>query len=284
MSMRSFNRLAFRTVPLVLVVSLLPAPALADIMLYPTRVVIEGAKRSAQVEIINRGQETETYRIAIVNRRMTEVGEIIPADTALPGEQFARDILRYTPRQITLQPGTSQTVRISVRKPAGLVPGEYRSHLQFDRVANTGGLNDLRAAKEQAPNAVSIALKTYIGASIPVIVRHGETKAIVTLDSLRLEAGLNGRAPQLSFSFRRQGNRSIYGDVLATYVAAGKKPVEVGRSTGIAVYVPNAERKARLPLKMPAGVVLRGGEIRLQYNEQPDAGGALIAQAAIRVP
>lgn len=286
MFLRSFDALTSRAaLSLVLVLGLLsPTPALAELMLYPTRVVIEGAKRSAQVEIINRGQEAATYRIGIVNRRMSELGEIVPVDTALPGEQFADEMVRYTPRQLTLQPGASQTVRISVRKPADLAPGEYRSHLQFDRVANTVGLDDLEAATTEPSNEVSIVLKTLIGASIPVIVRHGETSASVTLDSLRIEPGPDGRAPELSFSFRREGNRSVYGDVVATYAAPGKEPVKIASATGIAVYVPNTERKARLPLKLPEGVALRGGEIQLRYNEQPAAGGALIAQAAVRVP
>lgn len=264
-------------------VLLTPAPALADIMLYPTRVVIEGAKRSAQVEIINRGQEPETYRINIVNRRMNELGEIVPADSAQPGEQFADAMLRYTPRQITLQPGASQTVRISVRKPADLAPGEYRSHLQFDRVADSVGAADLENAAKAAPNELSIVLRALIGASIPVIVRHGETRASVSLENLSIERGKSG-APELSFAFRRNGNRSVYGDVVATYLAPGKKPVEVGKATGVAVYVPNAQRNARLELKHPDGTPIQGGELRLRYSERADAGGALIAQAAVAVP
>lgn len=262
---------------------LAPIPALADIMLYPTRVVIEGAKRSAQVEIVNRGQEPETYRISLVNRRMNEVGEILPAETPLPGEQFADAMLRYTPRQITLQPGASQTVRISVRKPADLALGEYRSHLQFDRVADSVGAADLESAARADQDKLSIVLKALIGASIPVIVRHGETGATVSLDDLSVQRGKSG-APELSFAFRREGNRSVYGDVVATYLAPGKKPVEVGKATGVAVYVPNAQRKARLALKHPDGAPIHGGEIRLRYSERADAGGALIAQAVVAVP
>lgn len=268
---------------LALATLLTPAPALADIMLYPTRVVIEGAKRSAQVEIINRGQEPETYRISIINRRMNELGEILPAEAVQPGEQFADTMLRYTPRQITLQPGASQTVRISVRKAPDLAPGEYRSHLQFDRVAESVGAANLETATKAAPNELSIVLKALIGASIPVIVRHGETSANVSLENLSFERGRNG-APELSFAFRRMGNRSVYGDVTATYLAPGKKPVKVGKATGVAVYVPNTQRKARLELKHPDGTPIQGGELRLHYSERADAGGALIAQAVVAVP
>ena len=127
-------------------------------------------------------------------------------------------------------------------------------------------------------------MKALIGASIPVIVRHGQTSANVTLDSLKIEPTTDDTAPELGFIFRREGNRSVYGDVVATYVAPGKKPIEVAKATGIAIYVPNTERRARLPLKLPDGIVLRGGELQLRYSERPESGGALIAQAAIGVP
>lgn len=116
---------------------LLSGLARADLMLFPTRIVLEKNQRAAQVELINQGRSPETYRINLVNRRMSETGEFIPVGTPGPGEQFADPLLRYSPRQVTIAPGGSQTVRILLRKPAELAAGEYRSHLQFDRVAET---------------------------------------------------------------------------------------------------------------------------------------------------
>lgn len=269
----------------VLLALLAPLPARAELMLYPTRVVIDGSKRSAQVEIVNRGLEPETYRISIVNRRMTESGEITPVSSPEPGELFADGMVRYTPRQVTLQPGASQAIRISVRKPTDLAPGEYRSHLQFDRVADISAASDLEsAAKAADPNQVSIVLPVLIGAAIPVIVRHGRTEASVRLDSLQLEPAAPGSSPELSFVFRREGNRSVYGDLIATYTASGGKPVEIGKASGIAVYAPNALRRSRLPLTLKEGMTLRGGTIQLQYRERPEAGGALIAEGALTMP
>lgn len=254
-------------------------------MLYPTRVVIEGSKRSAQVEIVNRGSEPETYRISVVNRRMTETGEIVAADTTQPDERFADNMLRHTPRQVTLQPGASQTVRISARKLADLTAGEYRSHLQFDRVAEVSGAADLEAAtKAASPGSVSIVLHALIGASIPVIVRHGQTNVSVSLEALQIKPAKPESQPELSFLFRREGNRSVYGDILVTYAAPGRKPIEVGKVSGIAVYAPNASRQARLPLTIPTGVTLSGGTLSLRYSERPEAGGTVLAEASIAVP
>lgn len=273
----------------VLMAALQPATALAELMLYPTRVELEKNARSAQVELINRGQTPETYRISIVNRRMTESGQIVDATQALPGEAFAIDMLRYSPRQVTLKGGESQTVRISLRKPADLAPGEYRSHLQFDRLPDPDGSADLRQAVVPGEGQLSIKLTALVGASIPIIVRHGETTAAVTLDGLRIETGVASAAHAaqsvlLIFNLNRSGNRSIYGNLIATYQPAGGIPVEVGAVNGVAVYVPNTTRQAKLPLQLPLGMALQGGQINLKFLQRIEHGGKPMAQASLPVP
>ncbi|MDI1245579.1 MAG: molecular chaperone [Rhodoferax sp.] len=262
---------------------LLAQVAQADLMLYPTRVVIEGKARAAQVELINSGTKPETYRINLVNRRMSETGEIVEAKEAQAGEQFADELVRYSPRQVTLQPGVGQTVRLQVRLPADLANGEYRSHLQFDRVADAEGQSNLETLAKPESGQIAIVLQALVGASIPVIVRHGETNVVAMLDKLTLEAGKDN-AKILNFDIKRNGNRSVYGDFLLSYTPAGGKTVDVGKVNGVAVYVPSLLRKAKLPLTLPEGVTLKGGTLNLKFSERPDAGGKLIAQAELAVP
>ena len=68
------------------------------------------------------------------------------------------------------------------------------------------------------------------------------------------------------------------------FTPANGKPVEVGRFSGVAVYVPNPVRQAQIPLRPPAGVVLRNGALRLTYSEQASAGGKLLADAQLLLP
>ena len=279
----------FRGCILGLLAALLSPLAMADLMLYPTRVEMEKNQRAAQVELVNRGQTPESYRISVVNRRMTETGQIVPADTAGPDERFAAQMLRYSPRQVTLKAGESQTVRISLRKPAGLANGEYRSHLQFDRLPDVEGSSDIAQAVNPEQDQIAIRLTALIGASIPVIVRHGDTSANVTLDTLSLEPGVkvDGQAegpPLLVFHMKRSGNRSVYGNLVATYTSAGGQPMDVGKVNGVAVYVPNALRTAKLPLSLPEGLELKGGLIQLTFSQRPEDGGKLIAHASLAVP
>lgn len=272
-----------RATLLLLLLALGPQCACAGLMIYPTRVVLDNKARSAQVELINNGDKPETYRIGIFNRRMTETGEIVAADKEQPGERFAADMLRHSPRQVTLQPGKSQTVRIMVRKPAGLAAGEYRSHLQFDRVADAEGAANVETMAKTEKGQISIVLQALVGASIPVIVRHGETGVTTSLTDLSLETG-DDKALLLSFAIKRDGTRSVYGDLVATFTPTGGSPLEVAKVAGVAVYVPNPLRKSKLPIKLPDGVTLKNGTLTLRYLDRPEAGGKVIAEANLSVP
>jgi hypothetical protein len=261
------------------------APASADLMLYPTRIVVEKNQRAAQLGLINNGQESATYRITIVNRRMSETGEFSPVDSPLPGEQFADELLRYSPRQVTLAPGASQTIRISLRKPADLAAGEYRSHLQFDLVPEVSAVNSIDAAgAKQASGDVGVQLKPLVGVAIPVIVRQGETAATAALSGLELLKSAPGQAPMLAAVLQRSGNRSVYGDLAATFTPQGGATLEVGKAGGVAVYTPNPLRRVKLELHPPPGLVLARGALRLTYRERPEAGDKLLAETLIELP
>jgi P pilus assembly chaperone PapD len=264
-------------------VLLLPLFAHAQLMLFPTRVVFEKNQRSTQVDLVNNGSEAATYRISLVNRRMTDSGELAPAETPQEGELFAADMVQFSPRQITLQPGTSQTVRVMIRKPAGLAPGEYRSHLQFQRMPDARGPSSVEAKAADA-REIGFFLNAMVGVSIPVIVRHDETSASVSLSHLELKKGDAGAKPMLAMQFDRSGNRSVYGDLAVHFTPQGGAEQIVARVAGVAVYTPNALRRASLPLQPPAGTALARGTLRAVYRERPEAGGALLAESTLVLP
>lgn len=273
------------TLSFVLLIVLPLPPALADLMIEPTRIVFGKNKRTAQVDLINNGKETATYRISVVNRRMSETGEFMPLENAGVGEQFAGELIRFSPRQVILAPGAGQVVRIMLRKPAGLADGEYRSHLHFDRIPDAIGANNLATQGDAtAASGFSVRLTMLAGVSIPVIVRHGETSAKAALSGLELSPAAAGQAPILSAVVQRSGNSSLYGNLAATFTPRGGEPTTVGKAGGVAVYTPNPLRRIKIQLQAPAGVVLARGTLRLTYREPPAEGDKLLAEAAIELP
>jgi len=269
-----------------LALALFAQAAFADLMLFPTRIVFD-KQRAAQVQLMNPGSEPETYRIHLVNRRMGLNGEFISIETPGPGEQFADAMLMYSPHQVTIAPGGSQIVRIILRKPAGLTDGEYRSHLQFDRVAEASGGSNVEDLARAGGGGVGVVVQALIGASIPVIVRHGQTNASVTLSDVQvLPPSSSNPQGAIALQMNREGNRSVYGDLVATVTTPGGVTLEVAKAGGVAVYVPNAARRAVMPLQLPAGAVGLpvGGVLKVSFRDRPDAGGKLLAETSLALP
>lgn len=257
-------------------------PVRADLMLYPTRVVMSGRVRSAQLELVNRSVVPQTFRISLVDRRMTESGEIVAVSDEGEDPRSARPLLVYTPRQILLPPGQTQVVRLSLRKPADLPDGEYRSHLQFDRLATVEATDPADLEPAVAGGQVAVALQTLVGASIPVIVRHGVTLATARIDRLQWQSSAETAVATLQFDLQREGTQSIYGDVIVGWQRPGQSLTELARLNGIAVYVPNTLRRVRLELPPFSLESAAEGELRVQFRERPEAGGKLLVDA--RVP
>lgn len=256
----------------------------ADLMLNPTRIVFDKNRRAAQIDLINDGAASATYRLVLVNRRMTEAGEFTAIDTPGPGDQFADPMLVYSPRQITLAPGAQQLVRVALRKPEELADGEYRSHLFFEKVAETTDANNIENHGRAPAGEVGVSLTALIGVSIPVIVRHGDTGAEVAIDHLALEKTSAGQAPLLTLQLNRSGNRSVYGDLTVSFTPQGGASQVIGKAAGVAVYTPNPLRRAKLDLQVPAGLVLTRGTLSVSYRERAEDGGTVLAQTAIDLP
>lgn len=257
----------------------LPLQALAGLMLNPTRVVFSKNQRAAQVELINSASTPATYRITLVNRRMSENGEFSAADTAAAGERFADAMLTFSPRQVTLQPGSAQVVRVMLRKPAELPAGEYRSHLHFEKLADSSSATSVEQ-QGAGGQQIGVVLNSLIGASIPVIVRHQTTGAAVSLGALELQK--NAQGTQLAFQIARSGDSSVYGDVSATFTPQGGAEQVLAKAAGVAIYTPNPLRKASLA--MPAGVNLARGTVQVRFRERAESGGAVLAEATLALP
>ncbi len=260
------------------------AQAAGGLMVTPTRIVLEGRTRSAEVIVMNSGTAPATYRISFKNMRMLENGSYEDIETPAAGERFADKMIRYAPRQVVLEPGVTQTVRLLVRKPRDLAPGEYRSHLLFQSIPPPAAGADIEAL-DLKEGEIRVQVRTIFGVTIPVIVRHGDLRATVSLSELALEAADNRDGPRvLSLRLNRSGDRSVYGDVVVTFEPDAGEDTEVGVVRGLAVFTPNLTRILQISLRLPNGVTLRGGRLHVAYREPPDEGGAVLAEADIPLP
>ena len=259
-----------------------------NLMVSPARVVFEGRARSEELILGNTGKEPAVYRIKLIHMAMTEEGGIkelpdgpdgVTAD--LQNGMDPAQLIRYSPHQVTLEPGQSQVLRMMLRKPAQLPDGEYRVHVLFQAVPN-----ELAGGKGPTPppsqKGLSIHLTPIIGLSIPIIIRNGQASAEAGFANLALEH--QGERFFLAADLTRSGNASIYGDLLADFTSAkGTATPNMGVQGGLAVYPPLAKRKIRIPLEVPKDFSgFSGGRFHLRF--QAPNGGKVMAEADLRVP
>lgn len=255
---------------------LIAAPGGAELMIAPTRVVLAPAQRSAELVLVNKGAETAAFRISVENRRMRRDGGLEAAETARADELFAADKIRFSPRQLILEPGARQTIRIAADVPAGLAPGEYRAHLRL-MSAPTGSAGAAPADDAGDGRSLSIQLIAIRSLTIPVLLRVGTLDAQVTV----ADAAFSGAADNLLVvRMTRQGGRSSYGDLRLT-VDGETEPAYFVR--GVAIYTPNTEREVLLPLPAAVRTRLAGRAVRIEYVSTDPAAPGVIATATTRL-
>jgi P pilus assembly chaperone PapD len=114
----------------VLTVSTPAEAGIGDLLVAPTRIVLDGRK-GTEIVLNNIGEEPATYRVSVEFRRMTPDGALEDVTQPTAADKSAEDMLIYAPRRVTLAPHQPQAIRIAARPPQGLADGEYRVHLLF---------------------------------------------------------------------------------------------------------------------------------------------------------
>jgi len=257
--------------------------AASQLMVIPKRIVFSKNMRSAQVTIINSGNEAGTFRISLNNKRMSPEGRLEDVKSAGNDDMFADKIIRFSPRQVVLEPGQSQVVRLGLRKPSGLKDGEYRSHMLFRAIPLDAGKSVESSLKPSSE--LTISLTAIVGISIPVIIRHGKTDAEVSLVSAKfVPRQANEDTPHLLIEFKRTGNRSVYGDILAEFITKEGDRKVVAQVGGVAVYTPGTNRRLKLPIVSSPGLEIRNGSIQVFYRSPANQGGKVMAQTQIKIP
>jgi len=246
----------------------------AEVMMLPPRVVMENNDRYATIVIRNIGDATGDFTVGLQDMKMLETGMIVPLDLGEAPQYSAFPYLHITPKSMTLKPGQTQTVRLMLRVPENLEPGEYRTHVNV-RLIN----DNTDAPANQAGKDAVIAVKANLSIIIPVIVRHGATTLSMGITDARLSRDAKG-LPSVDMYLTREGNRSSMGDISVTCSEAGGPPQIIKVYAGVAVYRPTSRRFVSVPLdETPKGVNLSQCKFGIVYSAQAKEGGKKLAEA-----
>ena len=253
-------------VPLALFSSAPAGAGVGDLLVAPTRIVLNGS-RGAQIVLSNIGDEVATYRVSVELRRMKEDGTLEDVPQANDREKTAREMIFYAPRRVTIAPNEPQTIRISARAPQGLPDGEYRAHLLFRAVPPPRPVTAPREVK-----GIAFELIPVYGVTIPVVIRMGNLQAKVGIANVQLTS--QAGKPAVSLDLTRNGDRSVFGDV-RVFKAGIKDPIAVQR--GVAVYTEIGTRHLVIPVN-PEVAASAAGPVTVDFVETSEAGPVPLAE------
>lgn len=250
------------------------------------RVVLEGPKRAEVLTIINKSNTEKTYRLGwktMVMGENTGVKAITPEDVDF-NTPPSKDIVKFSPRRVTIPPKSSQQIRFILRTPSDLADGEYRSHLSIRQEAD---VEKIRAENEEIftvkPGKAKVAVSLLPGVTLPVIVRKGDLTVDVSMSELR--AVDSGQTIDVAISMNRQGNKSTYGDLDFACNLGADDAYPLRSTKGVAVYTEITRKNMNLRIKkLPDNPKCR--ELSVRYVETENYAGRdvrVLAQASTLV-
>lgn len=280
--MRKFGLRLFSFIVTIIALNIFsPISLLAqgDLLITPRRVVFEGDKQSQELTLANTGTDTAKYNVSFVQYRMTESGAFEQISEPDSGQYFADKFLRVFPRSVTLAPNEAQVVRMQFRKRPDMAPGEYRSHLYFRAVPDEKPLG-----QDELSDTASIGIRLIpiFGITIPVIARVGELPMSVDLTDLQIDTQTD-TVPTLAVTFSRNGDKSVFGDLIVNWVSPAGEEFEVGIVRGIAVYTPNKIRRFNMKLRNLPGVNYTSGKLNIKYQAPNDLKSEVYAQKELMI-
>lgn len=212
----------------------------------PTRIVVTDGARSGSITLTNTSNSELSYRMSLVEMGLDAEGVFrkLSKEELPTYNNSAKELIRFSPRQVRLKPGQSQVVRAIVRRGKIKRAGEYRSHLRLQ------ALPILTQSLEDTLNGSTVLVQAStginVGVTIPVIIRHGSTDAQVTVKEATLSENTTGAITSASLLMGLSGNRSSYGD-FSLYLVNNNREKLVGRMKGFALYHPYPEETIRIP-------------------------------------
>jgi hypothetical protein len=202
--------------------------------------------------MINPSNESVTYRISLTGK-----------------DQRTNRLIRFAPRQATLKAGKKQIVKLMVRKPAHLPEGEYYTRMQFMPLPDK---TTARKNFSQTTNAPNIQINMIVGATIPILVRHGKLQAKVVTRSVSLEKSKKPSSHSvINVLLNRTGNRSVFLDLLL-YGTGGPEGDEIllGQSRGFAIYADQFERTINVPINIPDGMDISNTGVKVVLRDRDE--------------
>ncbi len=238
----------------------LVGPASSDMLISPTRAMMNEDNRSATFTLRNTSDGSRTFRLSWEDKKSDSFGGLqkVSDDDNWPSLD---GMVRFSPRQITVGPGENQTVRLSFRPPSDLTKGEYRSHLLLKIVSEESEPTSVVNMEHPDVEGASIQLFMQTSFSIPVVARYGVSPPSVTIGDIEVVPASSEGNMALKVTLEKEGDSSSYGNLVVEMQRDQGSPVQrIGRREGLNIFHELNRRVVKVPLReksIPSGLWIR---------------------------
>lgn len=247
--------------------------AYADLLISPTRVAFDERSRSETVTLINSGEQTRSYRIEWRQMAALPQGGYREL-TEQEKKRYAglEQLVRVSPKQVTLAPGERQTVKLLLRSSGNLTAGEYRSHLVFSALPIPGEVKPSQGA--------SITLNVLMSYSIPVLYRIGAVKVAPKIDDISLVTKRENNVTYIKVSLSHQDAYSTHGRLVAFWTPTGGKTRQVGILNNYNFYPETPTAQVQFPWDK---FRLEPGSLEVRFEGQSEYSGLLLSSRTLNI-
>lgn len=253
---------------LLLVFAVIPFAAMATVTITPTAVLIEERDRYADVNLINTSDKEESYEIGWRFYRMEEeTGAYQNIDSSISEFDLTRNLI-FSPRRVTLQPKTTQKIRLALRlKDAPPVPGDYRAHLEMKQTETAPPLppEDSAPATDPGKPKVQIGIGVSVGFSIPVVYRIGKSDVAAIMGDITTHVDAKSGKIVADVPVARKGeNFGLMGHLSVYHTPRGGSEKLVGEVKNANIFPEITSRTFHVTLSTPT---LESGSLRVIYKD-----------------
>jgi len=256
------SRLPKAALGLALGMCIAAPPAMANLSITPTIVLISDHQRYADVYLVNPTEQLTNYEIGWRYFAQEEgTGNYKTIDKSTTTWDLGQHMV-FTPRRVAIEPNVAQKIRLGMRlngePPA---PGDYRAHLEFMKIPDPvplvePGPNDIVKPGEKAKTSMGISVN--VGFSIPVIYRVGDSDATAKIGDVK--TALNSGKIEMTIPITKtKSSYGMYGTLEVYY-----KDKVVGEIKNANIFPEITSRDFKVPLSVDK---MAGGTATVIYKD-----------------
>jgi fimbrial chaperone protein len=268
---------SLKTLCTALLLGLLTQGAWANLLINPTRVQFNPDDRSADITLINTSKVTTTYRLQWSEKEAKAGGGYHNLDEAAAAKfPSASNMLRFSPKQVTLKAGERQTIKMAIQRPQGLATGEYRSHLLFKALAPKTAEEGLNT------DAASTSVNIVLSFAIPVVIQQGPLQYSIAMDNAVISYQPAQKTGSVDVSLSRTGLHSVIGTVSAYWTPNGGKEVLIAKAGDFNAW-PELKSTSVSLIWVGADFAVSDGKLRIVYEGVKDFRGKVFFDKTLNI-